>query len=828
MNCESYIYMAAFRRVSNPLNSVNGLPWTEYNNSDKAFVNGQIGVQGSPSEADVRFTSSIWNGVPRPEPCNKTPTQFTARVFFNTTPMTIGQYFGNTMAAGVVTVKAFTHDSSDPTQENDGFFVRLTTTLSPVVFPAQPNSRGAANNFGQVAIENETWNPRRTLLFADLDNISYEDDAVMYDASTHRSFFTGDMMTTQTSRRAAWGSFPRHGFTYSVPLYKFEFGRIQGGSCTPSQTTYMRWHQRLGGDSFHLTLGVHSRSAYATIAAGTSTPPVLYAFTPIVFNNNCPADFDKKQQIDFIQKAPSRFRVSSVSNSQTVNMPYVTASGGYAQATGTAGVHPVSPVDGRDIDDITAVVAPRTASEMASSQQYADLWTYQQPVTQAAAGESIYRGVWPAFQPQTDIALPIGSSPQQSLQAAKLKLTLVSASRNPPQSDDGNIGVSSDCLSLVNWMTALSTVNTDGQDVTKENVRTGEIPNFEPQFSKSRITSLTVGPTNIFRDGGALGDFGNIELTFEQKDKDGNACVGEWHARSSSGGSRTVSVSSPRGQQKTYRLSCALDSFSYWQEQPWVQMESRERWELSKDPTRPEAEKGLPPGYLSRWNDENSAFFTRQIDAFNLLCSSARFVSGTVVTALRSCEGIGYFDRYGRTGLSGSPAGISYPTSTVEQRLLFTSRAKPSVTYWDRSAVPDGSAVKADPAVFIANIWANTETTRNCDVWKVGNTRTTTKDEFFGTGVGVNNVEGSGSFGNFNGKPLATFTPSFRVASINCFFTVWSDHVASFTTKTHNRLRSVYLEDEAYTFSQTGGDVAFSNHPGEANVQISSITAAWQ
>jgi len=195
---------------------------------------------------------------------------------------------------------------------------------------------------------------------------------------------------------------------------------------------------------------------------------------------------------------------------------------------------------------------------------------------------------------------------------------------------------------------------------------------------------------------------------------------------------------------------------------------------------------------------------------------------------MRSCEGIGYFDRYGRTGLSGGPAGVSCPLSTVEQRLRFTDRAKPAVIYGDRSTVPDGSAVKAGLEMFIANIWANTETTRSCDVWKVGNTRTTTKDEFFETGVGVTNVEGSGSFGNFNGQNLATFTPSFRVASINCFFTVWSDHVASFTTKTQNRLRSVYLEDEAYTFSQTGSDVALTDHPGEANVQVSSITAAWQ
>jgi hypothetical protein len=200
---------------------------------------------------------------------------------------------------------------------------------------------------------------------------------------------------------------------------------------------------------------------------------------------------------------------------------------------------------------------------MASHQQYADLWTYQQPITQAAAGESIYRGVWPAFQPQTDIALPVGSTPQRALQSAKLKVTLTGATRNPPQSDDGDIGVRSDCLSLVNWMKALSTENTDGQDETKENVRTGEIPNFKPQFSDSRITSLTVGPTGISRDGGALGDFGNIDLTFEQKDKDGNACIGEWHARSTSAGSRAVSVSRPRGDQKTYRLSCALDSFSY-------------------------------------------------------------------------------------------------------------------------------------------------------------------------------------------------------------------------------------------------------------------------
>jgi hypothetical protein len=828
MNCESYIYMAAFRRVSDPLNSVTGLPWTEYNNSDKAFVGGRIGVAGSPSEADVRFTSAIWNGVPISKPCKQTPTQFTARVFFSTMPMTFGGYYGNTMAAGAVTVKAFTHDSSDPTQESDGFFIRLTTTLSPVTFPSQPNSRGAANNFGQVAVENETWTSRRTLLFSDLDNISYEDASVMYDASTHRSFFAGDMTQAAASRRANWGYSPRHGYTYSVPLYKFEFGRIEGGSFNPSQTTYMRWHQRLGGDSFHLTLGVHSRSAYATIAAGTSTPPVLYAFTPIIFNNDAPADVDHRQQINFIQKAPSRFRVSSQSNSQTISMPYVTASGGYEQASGTAGVHPVSPVDGRDIADITAVSASRTSASMASHQQYADLWTYQQPITQAASGESVYRGVWPAFQPNTDIALPVGSTPQAQVQSAKLKLTLAGATRNPPQTDDGDIGVSSECLSLVNLMTAQSIENTDGQDTTKDNVRTGEIQGPGTQFSVSRQTSLTVGPTSIFRDGGALGDFGNIQLEFEQKDKDGNACVGEWHARNTGGGSRTVSVSRQRGEQKKYRLSVALDSFSYWQESPWVQMGSRERWELSKDPARPQSERGLPPGYASRWNDDKTAFFSRQTAAFNLLCDSVRFVSGTVTTEMKSCEGIGYFDRYGRTGLSGGPAGVSYPVSTVEQRLRFTDRSKPTVTYWDGSAVPDGSAVKAGLEIFIANIWANTQTTRNCDVWKVSNTRTTTKDEFFETGVNVTNVEGSGAFGNFNGQDLATYAASFRVASINCFFTVWGDKVTSFTTKTHNRLRSAYLEDEAYTFTQTGSDVAFTDHPGEANVQISKITAAWQ
>jgi len=247
---------------------------------------------------------------------------------------------------------------------------------------------------------------------------------------------------------------------------------------------------------------------------------------------------------------------------------------------------------------------------------------------------------------------------------------------------------------------------------------------------------------------------------------------------------------------------------------------------LSKDSTRPESEKGLPPGYASRWNADTEAFFSRQEDAFNLLCDSVRFVSGTVTTGMKSCEGIGYFDTYGRTGLSGSPAGISYPLSTVEQRLKFTDRAKPSVKYWDRSTVPDGSALKADPAAFIANIWANTETTRKCDVWKVGNTRTTTNDELFLTDV---STEWRGTyFGNAYGLTLASYTPSFRVASINCFFTVWGESVGSFTTKTHNHLTSAYLADEAFTFSQTGEDAAFNRHPGEANVQISSITAVWQ
>jgi hypothetical protein len=736
--------------------------------------------------------------------------------------MALDGYFGNTMAAGVVTVKAFTHDSVSHAQENDGFFIRLTTTLSSVAFPSQPNSRGAANNFGEVAIENETWTSRRTLRFPDLDKISYEDAGVMYDALTHRWFFAGDMIETVPSRRGYWGWSPRHGYTYSVPLYKFEFGMIEGGSLSPSQTTYMRWHQRLGGDSFHLTLGVHSRSAYATIAAGTSSPPVLYAFTPIVFNNNCPAEFDKKKQIDFIQKSPVRFRVSSESNSQAVNMPYVTTAGAYSQAAGAAGTHPVTPVDGRDIDDITAIVAPRTATEMASHQQYADLWTYQQPITQAAAGESIYQGVWPAFQPQTDIALPVGSVPQRALQSAKLKVSLTGSARNPPQEDDGNIGVSSDCMSLASWMTSLSVENTDGQDAVMSTVRIGEIPDFGTQFSTSRETLLTVGPTSFFRDGGGLGDFGNIDLTFEQKDKDGNACVGEWHARNASGGSRAVTVTKPRGDQKSYRLSVALVSASYWQEPPFTKMDARERWELSL------STEGIPPGMTGRWEADKSAFFTRQAAAFNLLCESVRFVSGSSTTAMRSCEGIGYFDRYGKTGLSGSPAGISYPTSTLEQRLRFTNRTKPSVTYSDRSTVPDGSAVRADKEPFIANVWGNTETTRNCDVWKVGNVRTTTRDGFFSTGITTNWGDGGGLFGNFFGNTVATYAPAFRVAWINCFFTTWSDYVSSFTTKTHNRLTLSSAANESLVFYQVGEDVAFGANGGDSNVQISRISAAWQ
>ncbi|NBW11333.1 MAG: hypothetical protein EBR82_25205 [Caulobacteraceae bacterium] len=730
------------------------------------------------------------------------------------------------MAAGVVTVKAFTHDSSDPTQENDGFFVRLTTTLSSVVFPSQPNSRGAANNFGEVAVEHETWTPRRTLLFSDLDDIDYEDASVMYDALTHRSFFTGSMIESVASRRAGWGYSPLHGYTYSVPLYKFEFGRIEQGSCNPAQATYMRWHQRLGGDSFQLTLGVHSRSAYATIAAGTSSPPVLYAFTPIIFNNDAPADVDHRQQIDFVQKSPCRFRVSSDASSQTVNMPYVTVGGTYAQATGAAIAHPVSPVDGRDIADITAVSASRTNAAIQANKEYADLWTYQQPITPAAAGESVYRGVWPAFQPQTDIAIPIGSARQESLQSARINVT-ISSSSVAANRQAGGIGVSSACLGLPGFLTSLSTESPGGEDADKQDVRIGEIPYLDPQLIANREASLTVGPASRQEDGGALGDFGTLNLAFEQKDCFGNQCVGEWHARNSSGGSRSVNTTTARGQIKTYRLSVAIVSASYWQESPWSQMEARARWELSKSTDVPESERGVPPGLIGRWNSDKQAFFQRQISMFNLLCDSARFVSGTMSTSLKSCEGIGYFGSYGRSGLSGGLTSVSFPASTVEQRLKFTSRTRPDVRYWDKSLVPDGSAAKALPEAFFASIWANTETTRNCDVWKVGNTRTTTRDEFVATDIITNWGEGGGAFGNFFGNTVATYAPSFRVAWVNCFFDTWSDSVASFTTKTHNRLTMLGGGDEAIVLHTSGDDMEFIGHNGDATARVSGITASW-
>lgn len=812
--CDPYVYTAVLRRVGDStLSAVE--PWTHYAWSDAAFGAGNdfnrsyIGLPGGLNEADVFFRSDVL--------CNKQPTQFTARAFLQAQSWSQAGYVGNALAAGTVTVSAFTHDEDNKTQQQNGYFVRMSTTLETFGLNQQPSSFGSLSAYAYNQSTNpQAWGPLRFLRFDSPEQIAYEEQSIMYSALPLNSFFAGDMTAPSGSANGSWGTAPSYGYTYSIPLYKFEFGSIDNGSLSTVYTYYHRMHvdrtfaPRV--DSFYLTLGVHSRTAYATVGMNPSAP--FLCFPGIIFDSSLPEDVDNRKQIPGIGKSPARFRIATTSSGYTLNMPFATAPGSMSQASGVAPMHPVAAHEGRDVDDITSIVAMRTASKRSTQQQFADLFAFGRPLCQYAAAEGKYRSTWPTRQIATDVALFSGTEPHTQGTSSAIKLTLTgnaqaAAARLQNATSKPGVGIGSQSFILPEWIGQTKKESTD--DALPFEVYVGPFGYLTPLTPETKcLTRSSVGIS--------LGEFGNTTLSLSQRDHASLLTPGEWYGRVEPG----TTINGPSiGDipSKTYRVSIGMTSKYLWH--PWELQYSSiydpiDRQDISR------ANHGLPPGTESQWQQDTQAFYESETAKFAAATQVWRGVkNASEQVTLKSVDAIGTFTTYGRQYVaddqdwelaSGTAPSIM---GSVDHRLQFGRvLPEPVKGYFDKSTFADGTFRKIARPRLRLDLWANTETFRPAEIWK-GSHRFTSEDKELdfknsgGYGSSAGGIPG-GSLGYFFNFGVAQFPLNIRMFILNCFFTVFAEKVADVSTRTHSRLplfsNSVFIDmdEETGTFTPVG------------------------
>ena len=460
-------------------------------------------------------------------------------------------------AAGTVTIKAFFFDATNPTQRDAGIFVRMRSVVSSVLYADITDVESRDNFDDRLRPGTFVACPPKSGLYGDGSAFRithngtpsaltpYVDPISLFDSHVS-PFFYGSYGRNN----------PRRGRNYLQASHMFEFGTIVDGATVIQQT-----QRQVDGSDRFITIGMDRRSAFACVssvdgwadyvrqpwATGIQTPSVQLwnwflprvTFLPIVINTDVAAGFPHDQPLDGLDKHPLRFEIETEPSSQTVLMSADVGSlteGRVSLPNLTA-----TPWEGREVHDIRARVSSSTSASRAASFSDHEQYMFMQAMTDAASYRSAEIGYWPGEQPQTDIAVPFGSSACSQLSNAGLTFSITSSTTLKAQVEAKRSSAMADMRALARtsaliprWPKQIQ-LGGDYSGTPTLPADFGSLVDRDgySKYSWSTSPIADSAPT-------AIGHFGDCSVTLKQLTPAGDSIIGQWHSH------ETKTVSTPR------------------------------------------------------------------------------------------------------------------------------------------------------------------------------------------------------------------------------------------------------------------------------------------
>ena len=561
---------------------------------------GSVGWDGGPTTARIFFRHDYGGG--RVPPANQgayclcTANALTTFVRGSRNSSLITTTDSNALirepAAGEVTIRAFFYDPAHLEQRDSGIFLRMRSVVSVVKV-----DQVSLTNYGQLVYSNyeATLRPGTFVgryVIGPLDQPDQYDRYSMFGRPSPSVIHNGapsslsacvESASLFTNRPSFYfdGSYartqPRRGRSYLQTSHIFEFGQIIGGSLVIRQTIV-----QLDASDRYLSLGMDRRSAFASVASregwvssGSSLAYLRWSagmpapfrtlsnwfiprvcFTPIVVNQEVADDFPHNPTTDGLEKHPLRFEIETTPANQSV---FASADAG-SMAEGFIQVPNLTatPWEGREVHDIRARVATSTAASRSTSFADHEQFMFMTAMTDAAAYRSSEVSYWPGSQPQTDIAIPIGSTAGSQLLNAGLKIELTADQTAKTQMESNRSAAISQMrdyartssfiprwpsqVQLGGSYSGIPSVSSDFDSVVDSSGR-----------SKYKLTTDAIAeaaPT-------AIGHFGDVSVTLQQRDSSGNATIGQWYCHEDKS-TKTATLSTgtdPQSFTTTFTLS---------------------------------------------------------------------------------------------------------------------------------------------------------------------------------------------------------------------------------------------------------------------------------
>jgi len=445
-------------------------------------------------------------------------------------------------ADGVVTVKAFFYNKDNPTQRLDGIFLRMKTLVVPFLVKAISDSIPSyfsEDRTSQLGLFSQGVDSHSFFVRGKPSAImSYSDDSSLYNHRASMQYLGSNPSPLKTGLT--------RGRIYHQALHTFEFGRITGGSLNVQETQC-----QVDCANRYLTLGMDRDSAFACVGSKPVNDVGLYQgygdyygpyrdmwngfiprvfFSPIAINTNEYADDRYRQPVDCLDRHPLRFEIEVTQSSKTLLLDSDSRSGPPVDILLPSLT--AIPFEGREVHDIRARVATSTQASRSASLAAHEQYCFFTAMTFAAQWKAAEVSYWPAAQPKTDIALPIGSTACNNGINALMTVSLTHDAAEKALSENKTVAAVAALRETLRNQQGTVPRWPDAVPLGRQVAGLPSLPaNFDSMFDEYGRSKYNwyLGDTEVTSfSGKKLGHFGDLSVQLKQQTSDGTPTPSQW------------------------------------------------------------------------------------------------------------------------------------------------------------------------------------------------------------------------------------------------------------------------------------------------------------
>jgi hypothetical protein len=449
-----------------------------------------------------------------------------------------------------VTVKAFFYDKEKPQQRRDGIFIRMKTSVAAFCVSAiedqipKFSSEDRSRQLGTFSVGNRLVTDVYYFVIQGKPSeiTSYLDNATLYDSRAAMQYMGQSPAPLRLGLT--------RGRIYHQAIHTFEFGKIVSGSLDVQET-----QTQVDCANRYLTLGMDRKYAFASVGSQPVNDLGLYTdsnagqgpydpgpdmwngfiprlvFSPIEINSNIATDFERYRPTECLDRHPLQFEVEVTDKSTTILLDSSSRSGPPIDVR-LPNLTAI-PFEGREVHDIRSRIATSTATSRTASFEPHEQYCFLSAMTFAALCKSTEVSYWPALQPKTDIALPIGSTACSAGIGASFKVSLshdktakdaavvksqeaIDALKYVLQQQQGTVPRWPDAVPLGGAVSGVPALPDSFDSMFDQYGRS----KYQWTSRDDEVTSFTLGTK--------LGHFGDLDVSLKQTTPDNASTTSQW------------------------------------------------------------------------------------------------------------------------------------------------------------------------------------------------------------------------------------------------------------------------------------------------------------